>query len=292
MSALRFLLPGVIPLEDFHATSIKAQQVAPGILMLVGLGGNIGVSYGKDATFMIDGQFGPLSEKILDSITEYTDHPVQFLLNTHWHLDHVAANEELAQRGITIMAHEEVRSRMSTDQVLPAFGCTVPAFPSIALPRVTFTEDLHFHWNDEIIEIFHAPGAHTDGDVMVHFHKANVIQMSDIYFNGMYPLIDVDCGGSIDGMIQAVEEVLSRCDEQTKIIPGHGDLSDPSELEAYRDMMVIARDTISSLIDQGKSLQDILDSKPTSALDADWGQGVLEPDGFVQHIYASIIQPS
>ena len=292
MSALRFLLPGVIALEDFQATSIKAQQVAPGILMLVGLGGNIGVSYGKNATLMIDGQFGPLSEKILDAIAKHTDQPVQFLLNTHWHLDHVAANEELAQRGMTIIAHEEVRRRMSTDQVLPAFGCTVPAFPKEALPRVTFTEDLHFHWNDEIIEIFHAPGAHTDGDVMVHFQKANVIHMSDIYFNGMYPLIDVDCGGSINGMIKAVEEVLSRCNKHTKIIPGHGDLSDPFELKAYRNMMVIARDSVSSLMDQGKTLRDIIDSKPTSSLDAKWGKGVLEPDGFVQHIHASLTRSS
>jgi len=288
MSALRFLLPGVISQEEFHATSIHVQQVAPGILMMAGLGGNIGVSYGKDATLMIDGQFGPLAEKILASIATYTNQPVQFLLNTHWHLDHVAANKVLSQQGITIMAHEEVRARMSVDQSLPAFGCTVPAFPTEALPKITFTENLHFDWNEEDIEIFHQSGSHTDGDVMVHFKKGNVIHMGDIYFNGMYPLIDTDCGGSIDGMIRAVEEVLSRCNEQTKVIPGHGNLSDQSELEAYRDMMITVRDTVSSLIDQEMSLEDIIDSKPTSSLDANWGGGVLDPDVFVQHIYTSI----
>jgi len=182
MSALKFLLPGVITRGEFEAVHIEAHEVVPGILMLIGLGGNIGVSYGKDVTFMIDGQFGPLIEKILEPITNHTSNPVQYLLNTHWHLDHVAANECFAERGVTIMAHKKVRSRLSVDQPLPAFGCTVPAAPKEALPVVTFADHMSLYWNDNTIEIFHTPDAHTDGDVMVHFREGNVIHMGDILF--------------------------------------------------------------------------------------------------------------
>ncbi|MCY3629846.1 MAG: MBL fold metallo-hydrolase [Bacteroidota bacterium] len=288
MSALKFLVPGVISQEEFDAVNIEIYDVAPGVLMLVGLGGNIGVSFGEDATFMIDGQFGPLTEKIFAAVATRTDKPVLVVLNTHWHLDHVAANESLVDRGVTILAHENVRKRLSADQILPAFGQTVPARPQKALPSVTFTEDMSLHWNGDTIEIFHAPGAHTDGDTIVHFRKGNVIHMSDTYFNGMYPLIDIDCGGSIDGMIAVAEAVLVRSNESTKIIPGHGPLSNQSELEAYRDMLVTVRDTVSTLIQEGKSQEEAIAAKPTAAIDADWIDGVLEPDVFVAHVYTSL----
>ncbi|MCY4159975.1 MAG: MBL fold metallo-hydrolase [Bacteroidetes bacterium] len=290
MSALKFLLPGVITQEEFDAIRIEVQEVAPGILILVGLGGNIGVSYGEDETFMIDGQFGPLVEKILYPISKRAKKPVRYLLNTHWHLDHVAANECFARHGVTIMAHEKVRSRMSVDQPLPAFECTVPAAPKEALPVITFRENMSIHWNTDTIEIFHIPEAHTDGDVMVHFRKANVIHMGDIYFNGMYPLIDVDCGGSVIGMIEAVDAVLSRCDGKTKIIPGHGPLSGYHELKAYRAMLKEAAKTVADLIGQGKSEEEAIAAKPTVLLDAQWGNGVLAPDAFVSQVYASLVQ--
>ncbi len=288
MSALKFLLPGEIPQEEFDAIKIEVYDVAPGILMLTGLGGNVGVSYGEDLTFMIDGQFGPLVEKIMAAIATRTNHPVQYLLNTHWHLDHVAANEELAKRGIMIMAHDNVRVRLSADQPLPAFGLTVPAAAEKALPAVTFPKNLALYWNQDRIEIFHIPDAHTDGDVMVHFQKGNVIHMSDIYFNGMYPLIDTDCGGSIDGMIRAVDEVLARSDENTKIIPGHGPLSGRSELQDYRDMLAVTRDAVSILVGQGKSRKDVIAAKPTAAMDAVWGGGVLQPDAYAGLVYDSL----
>lgn len=290
MSALKFLVPGEISQEEFDAINIEIYDVAPGVLMLVGLGGNIGVSFGEDATFMIDGQYGPLTEKIFAAIATRTNKPVRFVLNTHWHLDHVAANESLVHHGVTILAHENVRTRLSVDQVLPAFGQTVPAMPQKALPSVTFTEDMSLHWNGDMIEIFHAPGAHTDGDTVVHFSKGNVIHMSDTYFNGMYPLIDIDCGGSINGMIAVAEEVLARSNESTKIIPGHGPLSNQSELEAYRDMLVMVRDAVLTLIQEGRSQEEAIAAKPTASMDADWGGGVLLPDVFVGHVYTSLTE--
>ncbi len=285
MSALKFLVPGVIPQEEFDAIQIETHEVVPGILMLVGLGGNIGVSYGEDSTFMIDGQFGPLTEKILAAIRTCTDHPVQYVLNTHWHLDHVAANQSLAKRGLTILAHENVHKRLSVDQNLPTFKATVPAMPGVGLPRVTFSQDMSLHWNGDTINIFHAPHAHTDGDTIVHFKSSNVIHMSDTYFNGMYPIIDMDTGGTIEGMITVADQVLARSNENTKIIPGHGPLSGIKELQAYRDMLVTVRDAVTALIRQDMSQEEVIAQKPTAALDADWAGGVLDPDTFVSHLY-------
>ncbi len=285
MSALKFLVPGVIPQDDFDAVQIETHKVAPGVLMLVGLGGNIGVSYGEDSTFMIDGQFGPLTEKVLAAIRSRTDQPVQYVLNTHWHLDHVAANETLAGHGMTILAHENVHRRLRVDQYLPAFGATVPAMPEVGLPKITFSKDLTLHWNGDTTDIFHAPHAHTDGDTIVHFKSSNVIHMSDTYFNGMYPIIDMDTGGTLEGMIAVADEVLKRSDETTKIIPGHGPLSGVTELQAYRDMLMTVRDIMTGLIRQGRSLEEVVALKPTAELDADWACGVLDSDTFVTHVY-------
>ena len=288
MSVLNFLTPGAIPQEEFDAIEIEIHEVAPGILMLVGQGGNIGVSYGEDPVFMVDAQFGQLTEKILAAIKTRTAKSVQFVLNTHWHGDHVGGNENFSAKGALIMAHEKVHARLSVDQFLGAFGSKVPAAPKGALPVITFTENISFHWNGDTIEIFHAPEAHTDGDVIVHFHKANVIHMGDTYFNGMYPFIDVDTGGSIDGMVAVADAVLARCDENTRVIPGHGPLSNQSELKAYREMMAIVREAVAKLIREDKSREEIIAAKPTAALDAAWDGGVLDPDTYVGHIYNSL----
>lgn len=288
MSVLNFLTPGAIAQEEFDATEIEVQEAAPGILMLIGQGGNIGVSYGEDATFMVDDQFAPLTEKILAAIKTRTDHPVQFVLNTHWHGDHVGGNENLGKRGAVVVAHENVRARLSVDQVLGAFGRKVPAAPKDALPVITFTEGMSFYWNGDTIEVFHVPDAHTDGDAVVHFREGNVIHMGDTYFNGMYPFIDVDSGGSVEGMIAVADEVLARSDENTKIIPGHGPLSGKAELQAYRDMIATVRDAVLALIQEGKSQEEVITAKPTASIDADWAGGVLEPDTFVGHVYTSL----
>ncbi len=288
MSVLNFLTPGAIPQEEFNAIEIEVHEVAPGILMLVGQGGNIGVSYGEDPVFMVDAQFGQLTEKILAAINTRTAKPVQFVLNTHWHGDHVGGNENFSARGALIMAHEKVHARLSVDQFLGAFGSKVPAAPKGTLPVITFTENISFHWNGDTIEIFHAPEAHTDGDVIVHFHKANVIHMGDTYFNGMYPFIDVDTGGSIDGMVAVADAVLARCDENTRVIPGHGPLSNQSELQAYREMMATVREAVAKLMREGKSREEVIAAKPTAALDAAWDGGVLDPDTYVGHIYNSL----
>jgi len=292
MSVLNFLTPGAIPQEEFDAIEIEIYDAAPGVLMLAGQGGNIGISYGEDSVFMVDTQFGQLTEKILAAIRTRTAKPVQVVLNTHWHGDHVGGNGNFSERGAFIVAHERAHARLSVDQFLGAFERKVPAVPKEAVPAITFTENISFNWNGDMIEVFHAPEAHTDGDAIVHFHKANVIHMGDTYFNGMYPFIDVDTGGSIDGMIAVADAVLARCDENTKVIPGHGPLSDRSELQGYREMMAVVRDAVTKMIGVGKSREEIIAAKPTAALDAVWDGGVLDPDTYVGHIYDSVTATS
>ena len=180
------------------------------------------------------------------------------------------------------MAHERAHARLSIDQFLGAFGQKIPAAPEEALPVITFKENISFNWNRDIIEVFHAPEAHTDA--IVHFHKANVIHKGDTYFNGMYPFIDVDTGGSVDGMVAVADAVLARCDKNTKVIPGHGPLSNQSELQAYREMMATVRGAVTSLIGVGRSREEFIAAKPTAALDAVWDGGVLDPDTYVGHI--------
>ena len=288
MSLLNFLAPSAEAQEALNAVEIEVVDVAPGLLMLIGEGGNIGVSYGTDGVFLVDAQFAPLTDKILAAVQTRTDGPLRYLLNTHWHSDHTNGNENMVARGALIIAHREVRQRLSVDQFLGAFGQRVPAAPSRALPVITFSDTLTFHWNNEGINIFHSANAHTDGDAIVQFVSANAVHMGDTYFKGMYPFIDVDTGGTIDGMIAVADRVLSLSDADTRIIPGHGTLSNTDELQVYRDMLVGVRDAVVALIAEGNARQAVIDARPTGPYDAAWGGGVMDPDTFVGHVYDSL----
>ncbi len=271
--------------QDPDAARIEAVPVADGIFMLTGRGGNIGLSVGDDGAFLIDDQYAPLTEKILAAITEKTEHPVRFVINTHWHGDHTGGNENMGQAGAIIVAHENVRKRMSTEQFIEAFDTRVPPSPAAALPVVTFADSITFHWNGDDIRVFHVGPAHTDGDSVIHFQKANVIHAGDTFFNGLYPFIDSSSGGSIDGMIAAAELVLAIADEKTKIIPGHGPLCQKAQLQASYDMLVVARDRIRKLMDEGNTRDEVIAAKPTADLDEEWGGGFLEPDVWVGIVF-------
>ena len=267
------------------AVEIKTIEVAEGVYMLEGRGGNIGLSVGADGAFMIDDQFAPLTEKILAAVATLTDEPVRFLVNTHWHGDHTGGNENMANGGVIIVAHENVRTRMSQDNFLAAFNANVPASPEAALPVVTFSDAVNFHWNGDDIHVFHVEPAHTDGDAIIHFRRANVFHMGDTYFSGMYPFIDVSTGGSIDGMIAAADRVLAKANANTRIIPGHGPLSGVDELRASRDMLAAVRDTVASLVSAGNSRDEVIAAKPTGVFDAAWGGGFLKADRWVGIVY-------
>jgi glyoxylase-like metal-dependent hydrolase (beta-lactamase superfamily II) len=256
--------------------------------MLTGSGGNLAVSVGQDGVFLVDDQYAPLTEKILAAIRSISDVPVRFVINTHWHGDHVGGNENIGQAGALILAHDNVRKRMSVEQFMEAFDRTVPAAPEAALPVVTFSEAVTFHINGGELHAFHVDSAHTDGDAMIHFRDVNVIHMGDVYFNGLYPFVDFSAGGSIDGIIAATKKVLEIVDDETRIIPGHGPLSNKVELEAYLDMLVGVRDAIRERIAMGLDRDAVIAAEPTARWDEAWGAGWLTPEQFVGIVYSDL----
>jgi cyclase len=279
-------------LPDMSQVTVKVVPVAANVYMLEGMGGNIGLSVGKDDAFIIDDQYAPLSEKIKAAVATVTPKPVRFVINTHWHFDHVGGNEAMAGSGAIIFAHENTRRRMSTEQFIQAFNMKVPASPTAALPVITFTDTITFYTNDDTVRTFHVANAHTDGDVIIFFIRANVVHMGDTFFNGRYPLIDVSSGGSLTGMIAAANQGLAMTNAETRFIPGHGPLATRADLVRYRDMLVTVRDRVGKLIARHRTLKQILDAKPLADLDAQWGNGNIKADQFLTIIYGSLTQPT
>jgi cyclase len=276
--------------QDMSAVQIETVKVAPGIAMLAGRGGNIGVCYGEDGVVLIDDEYAPLTDKIKAAVGALSDKPIRFLLNTHWHFDHTGGNENLGKGGVVIVAHDNVRKRMSVEQFIEAMNLKVPASPRLALPIVTFNDTVTFHMNGDDMLAFHVPPAHTDGDTVVRFQKANVVHMGDVLFNGSYPFVDLSSGGSVDGMIAAVNQVLGMIDAETKIIPGHGPMADRTALRSYRDMLVTARSRVEPLLAGGKTLEEVKAAQLTKDLDEVWGKGFVKGDRFVESVYKSLAQ--
>lgn len=273
---------------NFDKVEITYEKVSESIYMLQGAGGNIALFTGGDELFMIDGQFAPLSEKISNVISDIADKPIRYLANTHWHGDHTGGNENFAKKGATIVAHKNVRERMSTEQTIQAFGRKVPASPEDALPVITFEDDISFYIGEEQVYAFHVHNAHTDGDAIVYFMNSNVIHLGDTYFQGKYPFYDVSSGGSIDGLIKSANEVLFLINDATKIIPGHGKLSNKKELTTYRDMLKELRDIVQQAINKDMSIEEIKAAKLTKHLDEQWGTGFIKPEKIVDIIWTDL----
>ncbi len=285
--SLYFQLTSVYAQDDqFVDVVIETTEVANGIYMLVGQGGNIGASIGEDGVFLIDDQFAPLTEKIRNALSAITVQPIKFMINTHWHFDHTGGNENLGNQGVILVAHDNVRKRMSTEGFIEAFNQTIPAAPEIALPSITFSETTTFHLNGQTIEAIHVLNAHTDGDSIIFFREANVIHSGDVFFNGLYPFIDKSSEGSVDGILRAVDLMLSLADNNTRIIPGHGRLGNKRDLNNYRRMLMTIRNRVQTMIDEGKTIDEIIELKPTAEYDEAWGQGFLNPETFLRVLHS------
>jgi len=274
--------------QDFSKVEVKAEKVAEGVYMLTGSGGNIGLSVGRSGTYLIDDQYAPLSDKILAAIKAITPDPVRFVVNTHWHGDHTGGNENMGKAGALLVAHENVRRRMSSEQFIALFGNKIPASPEDALPVVTFTDAITFHWNGDEIRVYHVPSAHTDTDSIVHFVKADVVHAGDVFFNGSYPFIDTSSGGRIDGVIEAAERVLAGTGPATRFIPGHGKVGSRADLQAYRDMLKTVRDRVAKLKAEGKSRDEAIAAKPTADLDPKWAGAFVKGDVFTGIAFDSL----
>jgi glyoxylase-like metal-dependent hydrolase (beta-lactamase superfamily II) len=276
--------------QDMSKVEIKVERIAPGVAVLFGAGGNIGLSYGEDGNIIVDDQFAPLTDKIAAAVATVDGHSIRFVINTHWHFDHTGGNENFAKRGSVILAHDNVRARMSTEQFLSALNQKVPASPKEALPVVTFAEGVTLHLNGDTLHVIHVANAHTDGDSLVHWQKANVLHMGDTFFHrGSFPFVDLSSNGSIDGLIAAANRGLEIANAATKIIPGHGPVASRQDLAAYRDMLVETRGKVAAGIRAKRTLAQIQALKPA----ARYGMpiGFIKPDQFIEAVYNSLRKP-
>lgn len=282
--------PGALAQQDFSRVEIRTEKLSDTLYMLVGAGGNIGLSVGEDAVFMIDDQFAPLAPKIQAAVAKLSRTPVQFVLNTHFHFDHTGGNEAFGRAGAWIVAHDNVRRRMSTEQLINFVGNrnAQAAAPKAALPVVTVAGSISFHINGDEVFAFHVPAAHTDGDLIVHFKRGDVIHMGDVFFNGMYPFIDSGSGGSADGTVAAFDRVLALAGEKTRIIPGHGPLASKADAQAMRDMLASVTQRIKAQRLAGRSDDQIRAAGITAEFDERFGKGFVKPEQFVQMMLGAI----
>jgi cyclase len=270
-----------------EAPQLNAVNVTENITLIEGAS-NTTILTGKDGVFMIDTQTQELIDQLIKKIAEISNQPIRFIVNTHYHFDHSGGNEKATNTGALIIAHENVRKRMSTEQRMDMFNTTTPPSPIAALPVMTFSKDVTFYINGEEVHVFNIGAGHTDGDAIVHFRKANVIHLGDLYFNGLYPYIGIEAGGSINSMIQVGNTILEMINDATRIIPGHGHIASKAEYAEYLEMLTGVRDAIRKQIDAGKSLKEVIASKPLQAFDAKWGKGMFSSDRFAELVYTDL----
>jgi cyclase len=281
----------------FNAAPLETQRLGEDVTMLSGPGGSVVVLNGPDGKFVVDTFVAPAWPRLKKALDDLGNAPVKCLIDTHWHFDHTDNNAPLHAAGATILAHENTKKRMSEAHDLPVLyrgpdgalaGLHFDPSPVQALPQQTFAASYKLEANGETLALEHVAAAHTDTDIYVHFEKANVIQMGDLFFNGMYPYIDPSTGGKITGTIAAADKILSLADNDTKVVAGHGPLGNKADLTRFRDMLVTTRDRVEKLKSAGKSAQEAVAEKPFADLEDIWGKGIINGDQFVQVVYLTL----
>ncbi len=272
--------------QDFSKVEIKATKVAGNVYMLEGRGGNIGVSVGSDGILIVDDQYAPLADKIKAALKTLSEGKLKFVLNTHWHGDHTGGNVVFGPEA-PVIAHDNVRKRLSTEQRMEAFKTTVPASPKEALPVITFGQSLSVHFNGEEIRAIHFPQGHTDGDSVIFFTGSNVVHMGDDFFAGRFPFVDLGSGGSVEGLAKNIGEILGKLPTGVKLIPGHGPISTADDLKLYHRMLLETTDIVRKKMAAGKTLAEI----KTEGLPEEWkswGTGFIKTDVWIETIHTSL----
>jgi cyclase len=272
--------------QDFSKVEIKAEKVAGNIYMLTGQGGNIGVSVGNDGILIVDDQYAPLADKIKAALKTLSEGKLKFVLNTHWHGDHTGGNVVFGPEA-PVIAHDNVRKRLSTEQRMEAFKTTVPASPKEALPVITFDQSLSVHFNGEEIKVIHFPHGHTDGDSVIFFTGSNVVHMGDDFFSGRFPFVDLGSGGTVEGLAKNIGEIVGKLPADVKLIPGHGPISTADDLKQYHRMLVASIDIVRKKMAAGKTLAEIKTEGLTEEWKS-WGTGFIKTDSWIETIHTSL----
>lgn len=271
---------------DWSKVQIKSTKIAGNVYLLEGAGGNIGVSVGADGILIVDDQFAPLADKIRVSLKTLGQGKLRFILNTHWHGDHTGGNAAFGSE-TTIVAHDNVRKRMSTEQRSEFFKSTTPASPKEALPVITFDQSLSVHFNGEEIRAIHFPNGHTDGDSVIFFTTSNVVHLGDDFFSGRFPFVDLESGGSVEGLTKNIGELITKIPADAKLIPGHGPISTLDDLKAYHRMLVETTAIVRDKIAAKKALAQIK-SEGLPAEWNSWGTGFIKTDMWLELVYLSL----
>ena len=281
VGAMLVIVSGGLLLAQQSEITFKSIELSEGLYMFQGeggfAGGNLGLLIGSDGVILIDDALEPLAEKVINAVETHSKAPVDFVINTHMHGDHVGGNAALHKSGATIITHDNIRHRMVADNATKD-----------ALPQVTFSDAVTFHLNGHKAHVFHVPHAHTDGDAVIHFPEVNVIHSGDILFNGLFPFIDLDFGGSVSGYITAQEKILSMSDANTKIISGHGPMASKGDLQSAHDMLIDALARVKKLVDAGKSEDDIMAENPLASYHDDWNWGFITTERMTRTLYRSL----
>ena len=281
----------------FNAVPMETQELTDNVTMFDGPGGAVTVLNGPDGKFVVDSFVAPAWPRLKEALDDLGSAPVKYVIDTHWHFDHTDNNAHLHAAGAAVLAHENTKKRMSEPHDLPVLyrgpdgalaGLHFDPSPAEALPQQTFTDSYKLQANGETLALQHVAPAHTDSDIYVHFQKANVISMGDLFFNGMYPYIDPGTGGKITGMISAADKILSLADNDTKIVAGHGPLGNKADLTKARNMLIISRDRVEKLKSEGKSALEAVAEKPFADLDPVWGNGIINGDQWIQIVYLTL----